>query len=383
MTFSKIKKPRLIYDHAIPHVEALFTDYAELKQAASEDILTLSGQADALLVRSVTSIKAEDVINSSVKWIGSATIGTEHLEVSKLTHMGIKVVSAPGCNASAVVQYVLSALSFWAKKHSKKLSDFKLGIVGYGNIGRRIVEVCKVLGIAYEICDPPLAEKGQLADAITLDELIDCCDVVTIHTPLEKLGGYPTYHLFDSNRLEKLGTSKLLINAARGKIIEHKALKNWLVNLNGNAILDVWPNEPEIDLEELQRTLIATPHIAGYSKRGKLNATVMCFEQFVHHFYPDEFFSLQAKTNQIINQLSFCEPIKELNESSLQEVFLSSYNIEQESLRFKHAFKSGGAKALISMRNQYAFRSDFFEQYLETEDKGLIDVWSQIQKAIM
>ncbi len=281
---------RIIADENIPHVREAFQ--------ALGDVLTCPGrelraadvrEAEILLVRSVTPVDASLLANSRVCFVGSATTGTDHIDAAFLRAQGIAFANAPGSNADSVVEYILAALLRQAVAMGTTLRGKTLGIVGCGNIGSRLAGRLPALGLRVLQNDPPLREAaetvGNAHAFVPLETLLAQSDIVTVHTPLTKTGPHATYHLIDAPQLARMKPDAWLLNAARGPVTSNEALLGALKNQQIEAVmLDVWENEPTPDLALLQRTALATPHIAGYSYDGKVAGTIMLYHAAVAHF---------------------------------------------------------------------------------------------------
>src|SRR5690606_23377717 len=193
---------------------------------------------------------------------------------------GIAWASAPGCNARGVVDYVLGSLLALAEGEGVELADLRYGVVGAGEVGGRLVEVLRELGWNVRVCDPPrqARETGEFVD---LEEIVEECDVISLHTPLTLEGEHATFHLLDSARLERLRPGSWLINASRGAVVDNAALREQLAQRQDiQAVLDVWEGEPQVDVQLAELCWIATPHIAGYSLDGKLRGTAQIYQAF-------------------------------------------------------------------------------------------------------
>ncbi len=277
----------IIADENIPLAEAFFSHLGQVERLPGRSLERRHLQrADLLLVRSVTDVNAQLLADSAVKFVASATIGTDHVDLELLQQRGICFHNAPGCNADSVVDYVLSALTNLAQQQGCALSERRVGIVGVGNVGRRLQQRLQLLGIECLLCDPPRAEaESTLATApgadsfVELEELLRRCDVFCLHTPLTRLGSHPSYHLFAAEVLQALPQGSWLINAGRGAVIDNKALAQCLQQRQDlQVVLDVWEREPAIDIALAQRVTLATPHIAGYSLEGKSRGTEMIYQ---------------------------------------------------------------------------------------------------------
>lgn len=272
---------KIVADENMPLVKELFGPFAEVQLIAGRKITSEHlVDADMLLVRSVTQVNQSLLQDSKVKFVGSATIGTDHIDRQYLEHNGIQFSYAPGCNAQAVAEYVLSAIAYWAQQQQKDLTQCRVGIIGAGNVGSKVAQVLELLGIEYLLNDPPLADQGDSRPFVSL-EAIQQCDVVTCHVPLTKNGKHPTCHLIHKTFLSGMEEGGLLINTSRGAVLDNKAaLQSRKAGHNPDFILDVWENEPDVNLELMDETLIATPHIAGYSQEGKIRGTYQLYQTF-------------------------------------------------------------------------------------------------------
>lgn len=261
----------IVCDDKIPFLRGVFEPFAEVKyltgsRITRDDIL----DADALIVRTRTRCDRALLEGTKVRIVASATIGIDHIDTLWCEQNGIIWANAPGCNARSVCQWVGSTLSTLSHLLGMDLRGKTLGIVGVGHVGSEVARLAPTLGMSTLLCDPPRAESEGAEGFVSLEELTRGSDIITIHTPLTA----QTFHLFDSERLKSLSSAQILINSARGEIVDGGALKSALrENLLRAAALDVWENEPEIDRELLERVTIATPHIAGYSADGKANGT--------------------------------------------------------------------------------------------------------------
>jgi erythronate-4-phosphate dehydrogenase len=235
-------------------------------------------QADVLLVRSVSQVNRALLEGSNVRFVGTCTIGTDHLDLDYFAEAGIRWASAPGCNARGVVDYVLGSLMTLAEIEGADLRQRSFGVVGAGQVGGRLIDVLKGLGWDVKVCDPP-RQAAEGGDYVSLEQIIEQCDVISLHTPLTRNGEQPTWHLFDEQRLNRLKPGTWLINAARGPVIDNTALRNVLLEREDlQAVLDVWEQEPTVDVDLADLCVIATPHIAGYSLDGRQRGTAQIYE---------------------------------------------------------------------------------------------------------
>lgn len=231
--------------------------------------------ADVLWVRSVTRVDAALLEGTSVRSVGTATIGVDHVDQGALERLGVAFVSCPGSNAQAVAEYVATALLELAHRQGRPLRGRCLGVVGVGNVGRRVVRVAQALGMEVLCNDPPRAAREGEAGFVTLGALLERADIVTLHTPLTRVGPWPTHHRIGAAELERMKPDAALINSGRGAAVDGRALSEALaVGHPSAAVLDVWEGEPRLTPERVAQVALATPHIAGYAWDAKARATL-------------------------------------------------------------------------------------------------------------
>ena len=262
---------RIIADENIPLLQDYFSIFGEIVPVNGRNLQREElDAADILLVRSVTPVNADLLAGTRVRFVGTCTIGTDHLDTTWLQSESIAYASAPGCNAGGVAQYVLTALT----QLRPGWRNLKVGIVGCGNVGGRIYHLLTKLGVDCVGYDPFLEQSATLR-LVSFDELL-ASDVICMHTPLTRTGPYPTEHMIDGAVLKKLRPGTLLLNAGRGGAIDNAALLAHLQNgAELQVVLDVWEKEPAINPQLARAVAVATPHIAGYSNEGRINGSAM------------------------------------------------------------------------------------------------------------
>ena len=273
---------KILVDENMPYARELFSRLGEVKAVPGRPIPTEAlTDADALMVRSVTKVNEALLGDKSIKFVGTATAGTDHVDQAWLEQAGIGFSAAPGCNAIAVVEYVFSALLMLAERDGFALADRTVGIVGVGNVGGRLQKRLEALGIKTLLCDPPRADNGEEGDFRSLDELVAQADVLTFHTPLYKDGPYKSLHLADEALISSLKPGAILINACRGPVVDNAALLKCLnAGQQLSVVLDVWEPEPDLNLALLDKVDLGTSHIAGYTLEGKARGTTQVFEAY-------------------------------------------------------------------------------------------------------
>ncbi|PCM47494.1 4-phosphoerythronate dehydrogenase PdxB [Pseudomonas fluorescens] len=271
----------IVADENIPLLDAFFAGFGEIRRVPGRSIDRATvEQADVLLVRSVTNVNRALLEGSKVRFVGTCTIGTDHLDLDYFNEAGITWSSAPGCNARGVVDYVLGSLMTLAEIEGVDLPQRTYGVIGAGEVGGRLIKVLKGLGWNVKVCDPP-RQAAEGGDYVSLEQIIEQCDVISLHTPLTRTGEGATWHLFDEQRLQQLQPGTWLINAARGPVVDNAALRNVLLEREDlQAVLDVWEAEPEVDVALAELCVLATPHIAGYSLDGKQRGTAQIYQAY-------------------------------------------------------------------------------------------------------
>ena len=271
---------KTVADKDIPLVEYFFSRIGEVILVDGRRIdHELIHDADVLIVRTVTRVSGDLLRDSKVRIVASATSGVDHVDLALLREQGIGFVHAPGANARPVAEYVLSALCVLACQDGFDLREKQVGIIGCGNTGSYTLRLLQSMGVECLVNDPPLRERTGSDDYRDLSEVL-AADVITLHVPLVKAGTHPTINLVDESFLNSLKPDVILINTSRGEVMDEAALLPYLgSNPEARVVLDVWRNEPRIQMSLLDRITIGTPHIAGYSLDGKIRATELVFRQ--------------------------------------------------------------------------------------------------------
>jgi erythronate-4-phosphate dehydrogenase len=271
---------KILVDENMPYARELFSRTGDVVAVPGRPLPEAELQdADGLMVRSVTKVNAALLAGTPVKFVGTATAGTDHIDDASLAAAGVSFSAAPGCNAIAVVEYVFSSLLLLAERDGFELRDRTVGIVGVGNVGGRLQKRLQAWGVKTLLCDPPRADRGDQETFHSLDDLVAQADILTFHTPLFKDGPYKSWHLADAALLMALKPNTILINACRGPVVDNAALLEVLkMRHDLSVVLDVWEPEPDLSLDLLDKVDIATAHIAGYTLEGKARGTTQVFE---------------------------------------------------------------------------------------------------------
>ncbi|MBR4921291.1 MAG: 4-phosphoerythronate dehydrogenase [Prevotella sp.] len=285
---------KIVVDDKIPYIQEKLSLLADELVAigGSEISATDVRDADALIVRTRTHCDESLLAGSKVRFVATATIGFDHIDVDYLQRAGITWINCPGCNAGSVAQYVESSLLLLQQEKGLTLSHATIGIVGCGHVGSKVKAVAERLGMRVLICDPPLEQKNANSKQPTANSFVSMdmielqADVITFHVPLTKEGEYATWHMADEAFFHRLSHAPYIINTSRGGVVDNQALLSALHDGRvRDAVIDVWEREPDVNPELLQRVFIGTPHIAGYSADGKTNADNMVIDALCRYFH--------------------------------------------------------------------------------------------------
>ena len=328
--------------------------------------------AEILIVRSITKVNEELLKNSNIKFVGTATIGTDHIDLEYLKSRDITFADAKGCNADSVAEYVFAALLKVASEKNIPLNGKSIGVIGVGNIGSRLVRLAESLGMIILKNDPPLERKGIGRDYVGFDDALKA-DIITFHVPMSYQGIDKTFHLLNENNLKKIKSGTVIINTSRGAVIDNIALLSESIKKEFNLILDVWENEPSINSDLLAKTKIATPHIAGYSFEGKVNGTKMIYNSLCKFLNVDS--AWEPKLPQIEGKDLQLSDGKS-SEEKLFKLFSSIYDIENDDARLREISKhklieQGGYFDLL--RKSYPVRREFsnFTVHISEKERHL------------
>ena len=328
--------------------------------------------ADILIVRSETKVNRDLLEGSSVKFVGTVTIGTDHVDEGYLANNGITFVSAPGSNSNSVSEYITAALLELAQSLGFSLHEKTIGIVGVGNVGSKVWRKAEALGLRVLLNDPPLERQGSTYPLHSLDELMEA-DILTLHVPLTRTGPDATYHLFNESRICKMKHGAILFNTSRGAVVETEALKSALLDKYLVAtVLDVWEREPNIDTSLLELVTFGSPHIAGYSLDGKVNALRMNYEAVCR------FLSLPVDRdiNTLVQDPALTEinidTTKLSNEHSLHKIIKECYDISLDDRLLRKLISLSDTergKYFQKLRAEYRVRREFFNSTVSLPKK--------------
>lgn len=337
---------KVIVDNRIPFIKGAIEQIADevIYTPGKEFTPQLIKDADALIIRTRTKCNRELLKGSNVRFIATATIGFDHIDTDFCKEAGIKWTNAPGCNSASVAQYLQSSLLLLKQLKGKKLANMTIGIIGVGNVGNKVAQVAREMGMQILLNDLPREDNESSTDFSSLQTLVENCDILTFHTPLYNEGKYKTFHLADTAFFHSLKRRPVIINTSRGEVIDTAALLKALdTGTVSDAIIDVWENEPEINLALLDKALISTPHIAGYSADGKANATRMSLNALCHYF--------GIVPNYQINPP---EPKNvDITVGSMEEAYLQMYDPRKDSDALK-----ANPEAFEKLRGDYPLRRE-------------------------
>jgi erythronate-4-phosphate dehydrogenase len=378
----KVGEMKIVADENIPFVEEAFGKLGEVVTFPGRQIDSSKvKEADILLVRTVTRVDENLLKGSRVRFVATATIGFDHIDLDYLKKKGIEFASAAGCNANSVAEYIVAALLLLAHQHQFSLSKKTIGVVGVGNVGSRVVEKAGILEMNVLQNDPPLARKTGETLFRPLEELLQKSDILTLHVPLTYKGSDKsdpyrlpedaTYHMANEALFEKMKKSSFFINTSRGAVVDSPSLLKALKSkrLSG-AVLDVWEGEPEISEELLRAVELGTPHIAGYSREGKANATLFIYQAICRF--------LNLASNWRPTNLPpppqpkievHCE--ERSDEAILSEVVRKAYNLERDDQALRQILKIPLPERKTyfdRLRSEYPVRREF--RSMEVKIKG-------------
>lgn len=328
---------QILADENIPGVREVFAALGEVRTLPGRRVTAAElGDAEILLVRSVTSVDRSLLTGSKLRFVGSATAGTDHIDLASLQERGIRFAYAPGSNARSAAEYVIAALMALEDEGKTKLAGKTAGIIGCGNVGSRVASRLQALGLHCRINDPPLAQKDQRRDFVNL-ETIAACDIVSVHVPLTTAGPHPTRRLLDRRFFDHLKPGAIFINNARGAVVAEEDLRAVVEQRHDlRLVLDVWAQEPDINLELLQRAHIATPHIAGYSFDAKLRGTQAVYRAACACFDIAPAESNLHKPLPALSQSHLRPPPGMSDDEILRRAVLSVYDPRQDDARLRH-----------------------------------------------
>lgn len=344
----------IVADDKIPFLKGILEPFTKVEYLPGNEITKSQlTQAKGLIIRTRTKCNKALLEDTPIKFIGTATIGYDHIDTNYCSHSNIHWTNAPGCNSGSVAQYMASVFAHLHLCHNLNLEKLTIGIVGAGNVGSKVARVANAFGLNVMINDPPRERAEGKKGFVSLNYIAKHADIISFHVPLNRGGLDNSFHLANSDFFSILQKTPVIINSSRGEVLNEEALKNALnKKLVSKFILDVWENEPCIDIELLERATLATPHIAGYSVDGKANGTAMIvnalcdFMNFpLKRWYPE---NVPAP----INELSIS--LKGSDQDNLSRIILQTYDVARDDKNLRenpHNFEM--------LRGKYPPRREF------------------------
>jgi erythronate-4-phosphate dehydrogenase len=361
----------LAVDEVIPYWQEAFAGFGEVRPYAAGKLRPAHiRDADAIVVRSITSVNAALLDGSNVRFVGTASIGMDHLDLDYLGSRNLFVTNAAGSNANSVAEYVVATLLVVAHRRGWNLGRKSLAVIGVGNVGSRVAEKARALGIEVMLCDPPLREATGDPRYRSLEDVLGA-DIITFHVPLTRTGPYPTWRMLDRGVIERLSSRSFVMNSARGAVFDNSVLRQALQSgqIEG-AALDVWDDEPNVDFELLDLVDIGTGHIAGYSLDGKVRATEMILQELCR------FFGIEAAwdTSHLFPSPSRIELSAgtQTAQDVVRSAVLHAYNILEDDARLRSLRpldRASAAAEFHRQRNGYHFRPEFRHYVVEWDRK--------------
>jgi len=350
---------KIIADENIAFAKEAFSEFGDVQLVDGRKITNQQLiNVDALIVRSITNVNSNLLSGTKVKFVGTATIGSDHIDLIYLKKNNITFADAKGCNADSVAEYVFTALLKIAVDENIKLNKKSIGVVGIGNIGSRVVRIAEAFGMKVLKNDPPLEREGIGNDYVSLDEIIQA-DIITLHVPLNKGGEDKTVHLLNKINLGQIRKKAIITNTSRGAVIDNDALHNIIQEKELNSVLDVWENEPTVDIDLLHITKIGTAHIAGYSLEGKVTGTKMIYEALCN------FIGKASSWKPALPEVENKEVVLDANkndELKLYNLLRTAYDIEEDDKRMRNMLKVKREERedyFDRLRKEYSVRREF------------------------
>ncbi len=349
---------RIVADQNIAEVEAAFGGLGEVIRAPGRMLAREHlRDADMLLVRSVTRVDAELLDDTPVRFVATATSGVDHVDLEYLRARAIAFADAPGSNAESVAEYVVCTVLVRLAAEERTAEGLTVGILGCGHVGSRVAQKCEALGMRCILNDPPLRDATGDPRYQDIETALQA-DVVTLHVPLTDHGAYPTRHLIDAARLQRMRPDALVINTARGGVIDETALVRHLYARSGtNAVIDCWEDEPAVSRRLLSRAVLATSHIAGYSYDAKLRATEMIYQGACRHLGVEPVW--KAALDPIAGGYMVDTHV---DQEALRRAVIACYDVRADDALLRYALTMGPqhmAPYFDGLRRDYRRRREF------------------------
>lgn len=366
---------KIVADQAIPYVRRYFASLGDVTLLDVRDITTDSiKDADCLVLRSVTRIDRKLLDGTQVRCIASASSGTDHVDTDYLATRDIPLFDAKGCNANSVAEFVLSCLFVLSEQYGVELEGRTAGIIGCGNVGARLRHLLHAIGFETRVYDPFIRDEHNAYPFQDLAHVLSS-DIISLHVPYTSTGEYPTAQMVGRDFLGRLRRDVIFINSARGRVVNERALIDFArENQSSRLVLDVWAGEPEINDELFRLATLATPHIAGYSSRAKLNATRLVYEKLC------KWFDMPALADTVISLPAGNAEIKlsgfNREFEAIRTAVLAAYDVRSDCAALREIESIDPevrGDFFTSLRADYPFRREFAElQVILPEQPGLV-----------
>jgi len=353
------REMNIIVDENIAYAKEAFSEFGDVQLVDGRKITNQQLiKVDALIVRSITNVNSNLLSGTKVKFVGTATIGSDHIDLIYLKKNNITFADAKGCNADSVAEYVFTALLKIAVDENIKLNKKSVGVVGIGNIGTRVVNIAEAFGMKVFKNDPPLERKGIGENYVSLDEILQA-DIISLHVPLNKGEQDNTIHLLNEQNLGQIREKTIIINTSRGAVIDNNSLHKMIRNKKLLAVLDVWENETKVNVDLLNITKIGSAHIAGYSLDGKVNGTRMIYEALCN--FTGKTPSWKPELQEVENKELFLDDSKN-DELKIYNLLRTAYDIEEDDKRMRNLLKVKREEMgnyFDQLRKEYPVRREF------------------------
>lgn len=363
----------IVIDDAVVEAERLFSPYGTPIIVPGRDISVNAHQADALIIRSRTQITEQLLAeNPLIRFIGSTVVGLDHVDQDACQRHGVTFYSAQGCNARSVAEYVISQVVSYTVAQRRTFDSLTLAIIGVGHVGKQVAQLADALDIKLLLNDPFRAENDPNFTQSTLTRCLQEADIITLHTPLTHTGAYPSYHLINRHNIDNISTNALFINAARGDIVDEAAL---LTRSDLTLITDCWHNEPHINEQLLNTSVLATPHIAGHAWDAKYRGGTMARDALAHWLGenpPQSHFIKGGSTKCSGIYLPSPPLVASWGEGltaqqQLAQLLQDAYNFAQDDSILRNAPQAQRAYTFEACRRNYPLRREWTQQSIQSE----------------
>lgn len=352
-------------DKNIPLLPDILKNYFNSKTFSGRELKNDDlKESDVLFVRSTTKVNESLLRKTPVKLVGTATSGTEHIDTDYLKKKGIQFGDAKGCNANSVAEYVVYSFLKWHFEYGNVLENKTIGIIGFGNIGQLVAKYSNLIGLNILINDEPLNDDGyEFPDFVNhcdYKTVFKKSDIITNHIPLTYDGKYATENLINNDLLNLMKNDVLFIHLSRGKIVNEKDFLKICEKKNITPVIDVWEDEPDINLKLLNKCMLASAHTAGYSRDGKLRGVKAMLDLLY------EFTGKKIYDNDLEHKLSEYEPLGKDKYNDLELI----YNILKEKRNFEYDYNKMKELASLSY-NDRKKKFDIIRRYYPERRESL------------